>query len=144
MKLALAPSRDTSGKCVMGWQDFVPQEEKKGLRIFVAYGYEGTEGGQWQFASYTHTLNVLQKGTKMLSGKVKNTPRLGVLSLRAVTTENEDPFLFSFLDIPLISRLIWPSIKEEQDFIAFLVAYELPLSCLYLQAPDFWERKGIH
>lgn len=58
--------------------------------------------------------------------------------------ENEVPFLFLFLDIPLIRRLIWPSIKEEQDFIAFLVAYELPLFCLYLQAPDFWEWKGIH
>lgn len=42
----------------------------------------------------------------MLSGKVKNTPRLGVLSLRAVTMENEVPFLFLFLDIPLIRRLI--------------------------------------
>ena len=46
MKLALAPSHDTSGKRVMGWQDFVPQEEKKGLRIFIARGYERTEEGQ--------------------------------------------------------------------------------------------------
>lgn len=74
MKLALAPSRDTSGKHVMGWQDFVPQEEKKGLRIFIAHGYEGTEGGHWQFASYTHTLMSFKREQKCSVGKWRILP----------------------------------------------------------------------
>lgn len=54
----------------------------------------------------SHTYSDLQNRTKTLRGKVKNTPRPDVLTLRAVTIRRGVPFLVLFLDVFGIRRLV--------------------------------------